>query len=216
MKACLLRKRKGAGNVLVMLCIFVSFIAIYTVYNCSFRQAKYTKHEIDNGVILSALAADVVDQYQAATFNAILFDVITTNQDNAYGKLAKAGDTSLEEQFQQGSLIAWQIARERFLTALYKNLDMSAGSNGNYVTSMAGVSDIQIHEVVIYNVLGNDVYKCDGSAVTKYENARDTMREPTGKTINSSGIYVYMTCKVTTHLGTNTLPVSEYVGILEE
>lgn len=193
-------KRKGSmGCMLIGMLFILCFITI-TVYKMEERKAYYIKKTNDNAVILSLMAANVVDLYEYASTSEILYDACYTD---AEGRFSSFYGNCSSAQFEYGTKEAYTKAKNRFVTAFLTNGDMKLlnGSTESFVhnndPSKEIYNEIVLKEFKIYNVYKGHLYSYNGTTFTDEGTlAEGDKKTETGYPIVCSGLYVEIDYKI--------------------
>lgn len=206
-KTLLLKKEKGSVGyffLVMILCIILAFIAVYEI---SFQKTVHLKNKVDNGIILSALSANVIDLYQLATFKdtAYATSYQTASNSSLYFDNNGVSYTGYANVINANKK-AGKIALERFIEALNDNLSFINFSHSLSVSDHnilpvspndKLVKSAKIDEFILYNKIGNKFYKS-----AKNSSGNFTVTELTGNSdpavdkasnLESSSLYVKMT-----------------------
>lgn len=200
-----IRKDSGTTDVMVIMAVFIFMIVILTVAGLDYRKLKFTKYQMENGVIVSAVSCAITDQYEYVTNEGkILCD---TDTEGAY---AGAGGTAA------GTRVAWQKANERFRNLLQSNLALLPEGEGYKTAKKSGVTNIRIEELRCVNVEGTTVYTYAGSGEPEvYEHGLGHWMLPNERVVKQPGFYVCVSYDVEALGQTHHGIVTEYIEIEE-
>lgn len=208
--------KKNSGNITYVATILatVFLIAFFTVYQLTERKTIHLKNNIDNGIILSLLSTNLLDDYQFATHSDIVYSCdenidFRLESDNANKKAAN-------------------IAYQRFMKSLIVNVKVAGFSdsiktdyNNNLSISEDNtvVKNVKLDKFIVYNVVDSEIYKTEKQnndfVVTKLSSSRDT--ENIDKEIKNSCIYVKMNFDLYTYGNyTVNIPFEEIVDMTYE
>jgi hypothetical protein len=207
LRKLMLKKEKGnVGFFLIVMILFI-LIAFIGVYEISFQRTVHLKNKVDNGVILSALSANIMDLYQFASTGDIAYATSyqTGKDPNLYVDSNGQPYTGYSDAI-TANKNAGSIALERFLQALDDNLSfieythtLSLNDHTKLPVNSSDklVKSATIDEFILYNKIGNKIYKSakDGSGnftVTQLSGNSDPSVEKVDN-IENSCIYVKMT-----------------------
>lgn len=226
-KNLLLKKEDGsAGIYFVTMILFMLFMVI-TMYELTFEKTVHLKSKVDNGIILSALSANVVDLFQYATTGDVAY--ATSRQ------TAKDPDIYIDPSgtpysgymdVLSGNVNSGKIAMERFIRSLNDNLSFIDYSreltlNDNTTLPIGDddyVKSARIDSFILYNVVNGKIYKTERTtgtdfSVTELTGHSDPEVEKANN-IETSCLYVKMTFTFYLVGGYEvTVPFDELVGI---
>lgn len=207
--AALSLRGKGDGHmhVTALVGVLMLMIAAFSIYQTAYRKVTYTKYRMDNGIILSALAADVVDLYALGTYDEIAFETETAG-------MYKRDDAAAMENACKDAL---DKAYMRFVQAVTTNLPVSCQGGVFVPDAGSGIESVTLNRFVIYNVYGEDVYVCErNGTIEKKEGEKGTLVcDGTGDTVTNSAVYVSMEFKVYALGKYYYIPINEFVDITE-
>lgn len=197
-KKILLKKEKGNVSYFLIIMIVIFLVSGIALYELSFQKTMHLKNKVDNGIILSALSANVIDIYQYATYSDVAYATSYTLGGNNDGYI----------DVNKGNKDAGRIALERFLDSLNYNLnfidfshELSINDNTNLPIDSNDtlVKSARIDEFILYNVIGGKIYKTEKDSngdftVTELQGNSDPDIEKAAN-IQHSSIYIKMTCK---------------------
>ena len=218
-KKLLLKKEKGnVGFYIVIMILFIVIIFI-AVYELSFQRTVHLKTKVDNGAILSALSANVVDLYQYASTGDVAYASSTQTGSNLY--IGSSGHPFTGySNINEANKSAGRMALMRFLDSLNDNLGfidftrtLTLNDHANLPISPTDefVKSAKIDQFILYNKVGGKIYKSAKDAGGKFN-----VTELTGNSdpsvskadnIQNSCIYVKMTCKFYV-MGSQTVDVT--------
>ena len=207
LRKVLLKKEKGNVGFFIIVMILFIIIAFIAVYELSFQKTVHLKAKVDNGIILSALSANVIDLYQFASTGDIAYasSYQTGKDPNLYVDSNGHPYTGYSDVINANKK-AGSIALERFLKSLDDNLSFIEYTHAlslhdhtklpvNSTDTL--VKSAKIDEFILYNKIGGKIYKSakDGSGnfvVTQLPGNSDPSVAKVNN-IENSCIYVKMT-----------------------
>ena len=190
---------KKSGNVsyeLVTLIFFILILSI-TLLKLEERKIQFVKYSYENAATLSVMAANVLDRYEFATQNEMLYQ---TNAAITYGNNLADIDVA------PATKAAWIIAQNRFKTAL----------NTNFPANIKNVKSYTIDEFAIYNVVRkyNKVYWFNGTtSMAEVKGIPGTVTTSSGDIVANSGIYVSMTVVFKSMGQEHRMNIHNFVGL---
>lgn len=205
------RREQGSGaNIILLLTLFVFFLMFLSIMQMGYQKVKFIKYQVDNGAMLSAIAATVADFYEYSTYERLLFDCTGMKTDE-YGMLPAGAGNQYDSNIYNATKNAYDIAFQRFQEAAAVNIgqENEAGRGWQY----------EVKKFVVYNVYNDDVYVSENTSnCIFYSDQKGTMKTPDEVTIYNSGVYVKLELKVhfMTIMGHSydyTIPVEEFIDM---
>lgn len=206
MRKLLLKKEKGNAGIFLIIMILFLLLVFLAVYELSFQKTVHLKQKVDNGVILSALSANVIDLYQYASTGDVVYASSTQTGSNLYIDASGhpfMGYTNVNEANKN----AGRMALMRFLDSCNENLgfinfshDLSLNDHTNLPVNPNNglIKSVKINKFIVYNKLGGKIYKSAKNASGNFEvsiltgNSDPAINKASN--IQNSCIYVEMTC----------------------
>lgn len=207
-----LKMEEGSGaNVIVLFNLFIFLLILLTILQLGYHKVKVIKYQADNGVVLSAVAANVADFYEYATYERLLLDCSGTKTD-AFGRLpGTAPETQYDTDLYGATKRAYGFAFQRFQEAFAVNVGPLTKSGRDW--------QLELEDFRIYNVYNEDVYVSENiSSCIVYENQAGILRTPNDVLVYQSGIYVKIKLKVhymtiRGHSYDYTIPIEEFIDM---
>lgn len=205
-KKLLLKKEKGNVGFYIVVMILFIIIAFIAVYELSFQRTIHLKTKVDNGIILSALSANVIDLYQYASTGDVAYASSTQTGNNLYVDASGhpfSGYTNVYE----ANKSAGRMALSRFLDSMNDNLGfidythkLTLNDHTNLPVSSNDefIKNAKIEQFIVYNKIGGKTYKSEKDLsgnfnVTELTGNSDPAVSKANN-IQNSCIYVKMTC----------------------
>lgn len=207
LKEYLRQKGNGSVDIILLLSLLIVTLSAITIMGLTERMAKYAKYNVEDAVIVSAMSANVIDLYKAATDEIVVLSCSDGPDDDYY--------TMYNEDVYEATREACRMAYERFTYVLASSLQLERNP---FVDESAYVKQIQINEFSIYNVIDNDIYRASDvngniSAAELFQDKRGSMTVNGGDSVNYSGIFVDITAQIEILGNIYTKNVKEYIEI---
>lgn len=216
LKKMLSKKKKGTlGCMIIGLLAALSIVTI-TSYKVQERQIYYIKKSMTNATILSLMAANVVDLYEYATNDAIIYDACDKVGDTYTSKYGACSSA----EFNTGMKNAYTRAQNRFTKSFKVNAEVTndAGGNVSFTSkkdpTKTYYKEIKVKKMIMYNVFNGNVYKYEGTGDAVLVGPKtNNYKAPTDDIISNSGLYVELYVKLA-FLGKEfDMPIKQYVDM---
>lgn len=208
------KKRKGTFGCMILSLFLIMAIVSITFYKIEERRYYYAKKTIDNAVILSLQSSNLVDIYEFATRDVVLYDACSQ-----IGEFYRSDyKNCLESEIKDGTIVAYQRAKSRFLHAYLINGNMQSSDSVHFKKN----NDLDckfyksaiLSKFVMYNVYDEKIYKYDGAGTVTYiGDVSNNISVDTGDVITNSGIYVEMNFVLNLMGKDFDMPIKQYVDI---
>lgn len=190
-----------------------------TIYQLTERKTFHLKNNIDNGIILSLLSINLIDNYEYATYNEMVYSTSTGDKSSIDFRI----NTDLANR------TSAQIAYKRFLKSLYYNVSVANFLDTIQDVNSIGVAlpiksnniikSVKLEKFVVYNIVNSNIYKIEkinnDFNITKL-NSNSDYDIPYVSNIKNSSVYVKMTFEIYTYGNfTVQIPFEELVGVNE-
>lgn len=208
------KKRKGAYGCMILSVLFILAIVSITFYKIEERRSYFAKKTMDNAVILSLQSANLVDIYEFATREQILYDACKKEGGLYSSEYGNCSDSNLET----GTIVAYERAKNRFLDTFLFNGNMQTSDSVHFIKNndldCKFYKSVTLSRFVMYNVYDGYVYEYDGAgSVSCIGEVSNNITVGTGDVITNSGIYIEMDFVLTLMGKDFNMPIKQYVDI---